>query len=423
MGYRLGFYLLCCIAISTSAWAAPTIDEVDGALKDGESLTIQGTDFTEKEKTKPLLWWKADKGEQPTDLGRQSSWEFSPAVLDFDKSAPGSDWSARFDHGNSSGVALGRVLFDSDRIYLHRKAFDGFDITDPLHIRLKFREHSGDFSEGQTLVGAISGATGEISSIDYEKQRITFEPGKGNIYEDPATKFQEDETIKTSTGSAVNDFNGGDRRTFNYKTLRFWARDWGISKNNIWIGAQGRNGSGMRVDPEATDNTRWTGHFVNEYHQRPREWRQEEVVYQTSDIGKRNGIWKFVFNGTLIHDEPVQTRTNEHSQRYGQIFQSQVSNGAPEGSYVYYDSLYIDDSWHRVLLCGEPKWEDCTKVEPQIPTGWTNEEISVKVNKGIFNKDDDKNVYLYVFDKSNEVNSEGFAVCTVCPEKTTIEAE
>ena len=150
-------------------------------------------------------------------------------------------------------------------------------------------------------------------------------------------------------------------------------------KNNIYLNAQGANSSEYVIARANTDATLINKNFINPLNQIPFKWNTEEIVYEASDIDTPNGQWDFYQNGVLASDQGFISRTTERPGLYDTIYQSQVSNGALPGSVVYYDSLYIDDSWHRVVICSSGTYDKCTNREIQIPTGWNENEITVRV--------------------------------------------
>jgi len=73
-------------------------------------------------------------------------------------------------------------------------------------------------------------------------------------------------------------------------------------------------------------------------------------------------------------------------------------------TYVYYDNIYIDNSWARVEIGDQPTYDGCTHREIQIPVSWDSRHIVVKLNLGSFNSG---NVYLYVIDENGVVSNNG----------------
>ncbi len=87
---------------------------------------------------------------------------------------------------------------------------------------------------------------------------------------------------------------------------------------------------------------------------------------------------------------------------------------APSGHYTsddafrYFDDIYIDTSLARVMLANNSNYNQATVVEPQIPSAWSSNLITVKVNLGKFPSSG--SAYLFVFDSNNNHNSVGYPV-------------
>jgi hypothetical protein len=369
---------------------------------EGAQVVLRGAGYTDKSNPRPLLWWTADGGDNPSSLGRITVWPDRWDGLDEPTTkivAPGSTQAYRYDHGASSGAALGRVYFESDRLYMWRKKYDDFDITLDYGVQAKTRDRSGSFEPGQMITGQSSGTTGVI-------QRIT----DGSFYLDNTqgsvangADFSLDEKITSATGTA---YIRGMRRSFNYKTWRLWSS----GQNNAVANA---HHSTTKFDVAAvyTESFNVDSDLVRQV---PRVWNIEEMVYETSDVGVRNGTLIFGINNNFTENTPVKTRNSEYPNRYESIVMSQVSNGAQLGSWVYYDSVYLDVTWHRVLLSSSPRWEDAKDIEIQIPVAWNDSEISIEVRFGSLSGADD--YFLYVVDAEGQVNAEGYPVsCALCP--------
>lgn len=396
---------------------SPAISSVSGTVSNGQTITISGTNFSTKSNAKPLLWWKADGGSIPSPLGRLTTFSGTPGgAVSTQIVAPGSTQSWVFDHGASTGAVLGAIYFASDQLYIHRKTYEDFDITSDYVIRSRVSNVVGTFSVGQTVTGQTSGATGVIHSIwkDASVQGLLFEKGEGTVGTNPGSpKFIYGETMTSETGSGTNIegsevYPTGTFYTFNFKTVRLWY-PWsnvntGSTQNNIHMGAQGIENPHFRISPEHTGQTFWsTG-----ANQLPRTWKREEFYYQTSDVGVKNGIFDYVQNGKRTNSARHIMRDLTRPNKYTQLYQSQVSNGAQINSNNYYDSLYVDDTWHHIELCNKPTYTECTMTEVQIPTAWSDSSITVSVNLGGF--DGLSTVYLYVTNANGVTNQTGYAV-------------
>ncbi|TGN41518.1 hypothetical protein [Marinobacter confluentis] len=419
-----GFFL----NLASQAVANPTITRLDGTVSESNTLTIVGERFSEKEHQKPLVWWKADLGGNPSSHGRTQVWSKSVSgEPSTEHVSDGSMQAFRFDHGESSGTAIGEILFDSDRIYLNRKMMTDFDVRRNLALRSRVTNiQGGSFKVGDLVRGEESGATAVISQIIESANRTElFFSGEGGSVNDAAAPldFRYGEIMSAGNVSATNvegseNYPTGLFRTFNFKTIRFW----GDAGNNIFLGTQGAETNQYRLTAERTGGgTRWPDDLEFPYAQEKQEWVHEEVIYKSSTVGESDGLWLFEVNGKAVHNDPITTVTEAHNSRYNRIAQSQVSNGAQPESWVYYDSIYIDDSWHRVVLCEESEWSECSKKEIQIPQTWSDSRIDIIVNLGIFHDSD--NIYFYVVDSDGNANSRGYGVCLKCPSQTEVSIE
>ncbi|MTI98606.1 MAG: hypothetical protein FH752_08295 [Marinobacter adhaerens] len=197
----------------------------------------------------------------------------------------------------------------------------------------------------------------------------------------------------------------------NLKTTRIWGDD----GNNIYVGYQGKEGSGSgRIYPEytATGGSVWLG---NRLPQVQNQWTQEEIIYKTSDIGVENGRFDLVRNGNYAHNSSFRMRTSSHDSRYSELYFDQISNGvnASEGLYIYYDNIYIDDSHHRVYISDSSQFSEAKKRLIQVPTKWNDTQIEIIFDNGDISE---SNSYLYVVDGDGNVNANGAKLCTEnCP--------
>lgn len=426
------YSVLCAaLAYSNPSVSAPIINAVVGNISDGTTITIQGTGFTDKANPKPLFYWRADDsttGITPSVLGRKLDWD--DAVFQGYPSttfvAPGSQQSVAFDHAER-GAALSSLIIDSEQMYVFRKVYEDFDIIKNVAIRTFIDTSSifGTINVGDTLTGSSSGATGVIIKI-YEdtttgRTNVFYSNTQGTVATDPPLDFINGETITGPTASMQNIEPSGTFRTFNFKIMRFWSADRSI---DILIDAQGANNKRQYyITPENTDSTIYgfNSDVIVDRGQRPFRWNTQEVEYSAStapDVA--DGVWDFTQNGVALSDDgrerSIITRTTAHNVLYNTLYQSEVSNGTQPDSIIYYDSLYVDDSLHHVVICRDRTLNsssDCTQPEIQIPTSWTDSQITVQLNLG--GLDSNSSLFLYVFDKDGVPNPNGFSLCPRCP--------
>jgi len=170
---------------------------------------------------------------------------------------------------------------------------------------------------------------------------------------------------------------------FNHKVTRIW---WGLGssaeKNNIHLGYQGTEGGrtgNPRVSPENTDGALYTdgAPFA------PEQWLQEEFLYRVSGPDQANGTFDYVRDGQNQWDGSFITRDAAHPNRYETLVFDQVSNGPGPGPYwTYYDDIYVDTTWTRVMVIDAENLAGATVREIQIPTSWEEDEIRFTVRVG-----------------------------------------
>jgi hypothetical protein len=86
----------------------------------------------------------------------------------------------------------------------------------------------------------------------------------------------------------------------------------------------------------------------------------------------------------------------------------QMDGSVHNEMYRYFDDIYIDTTFSRVMLANHSSITFATIVEPQPPIAWSNNSITLQVNLGRL--PDSGTVYLFVFDANNTSNSVGHPV-------------
>lgn len=79
-----------------------------------------------------------------------------------------------------------------------------------------------------------------------------------------------------------------------------------------------------------------------------------------------------------------------------------------DNAWRYFDDMYVDNSLARVMLANDSNYARATVVEPQIPSAWNDNSITVMVNLGRL--PDSGTAYLFVFDADNNRNPVGYPV-------------
>lgn len=414
---------VCVSFFSASVNGEPSIQTISGEFVDGSTLILKGKGFSDKENDKPYFYWEADKGESPSQLGRQSFWAGElNGELSSEITAPNSSLAFRFDHGSSSAPALAGVTFDSEKLFVFRKTYEDFNTAQDYAIRTRVTDLSGTINEGQIVKGLVSGATGVVQSVSEDgvanRWSIFYTSAGGSINREAPVDFVYGEPMETATASFSNTegsevYPTGTYRTFNFKTIRLWNKAQG---NNAYVGT----GRSQKYDviPEYTDGKLFNKSWDVLLRQRPYQWKSEELLYRTSRIGSKDGLVDFRFDNKRSYNHFFQTRSQEKPDMYNIIYQSQVSNGAQPGSFIYYDHIYIDDSWHHVSVCDSETWAGCKDKAIQVPMTWSDTEIEIVYDTRHFNNNEE--LYIYVVDSTGNVNNDGFLICPECPTRPQI---
>jgi hypothetical protein len=207
--------------------------------------------------------------------------------------------------------------------------------------------------------------------------------------------------------------NDGASNGINLKFFRIWY-PW---THDIYTGYQGLSGLGSgRTMPEVTSElaTWWLmPHESN-------RWVIDEWEYRAGDMNQANGAFNYIRDGIAAYARTTtgfSTRTAANPELYTHLFFDQISNNLlSPGKHLYFDSIYIDDTWQRVVISDEPTWQNAVyasgskrKREIQIPISWSNTEIQISVRQGALANLGTS--YLYVLNaQGNPINATGFAL-------------
>lgn len=81
-------------------------------------------------------------------------------------------------------------------------------------------------------------------------------------------------------------------------------------------------------------------------------------------------------------------------------------------AFRYFDDLYVDTTWARVVLADSADYGAAATVEPQIPSAWSDASITAQANLGRLACPG--TAYLFVFDAAGSRNADGFPVEISC---------
>ncbi|EFC36160.1 predicted protein [Naegleria gruberi] len=150
--------------------------------------------------------------------------------------------------------------------------------------------------------------------------------------------------------------------------------------------------------------------WMNKIQPAERRWVNEEFQYQSNSVNEIDGKLHFWQDNLRAWNESkrFRFRTTSRPNPFKQVYQTQVSNGAQINSFEYFDSLYIDETWHRVLKGNSSVYYNCTKLELIVPNKWNETTIEGTLRLGEFTDTPLNQLFVYVFDANGVVNSNGF---------------
>lgn len=153
-------------------------------------------------------------------------------------------------------------------------------------------------------------------------------------------------------------------------------------------------------------------------------WHTDEVLWRKPTVGScggvnstGNGYFEFLQDGVRIQSL-INNLAGLPSANYGiggngpgiilfDNFASPGGDGPPDGTNIYMDNLYMDNTWAHVIIGNASTLAASTQREIQIPTAWADGSITVQVNRGNFGAS--ASAWLYVIDATN-TPSGGFPI-------------
>lgn len=209
---------------------------------------------------------------------------------------------------------------------------------------------------------------------------------KNYLFRQRRMGYTNDVNLKSIEFMEFNNYTNGNNIVFNHTTRQ-------------WISQNIPNDSYCYMNNSPAEN----------------QWATEEMVQQTSQTANADGMIRWYANGVLIGESPsceIAFRANPgtNMDTIKPIFHGDynISAGSMSTTPEWWDSVYIDNTWSRVMLGSASTFSASTQREIQIPTIWTSDSITISVNSGAFGTG--QTVYLYVIDSDGAVNSNGYPI-------------
>ena len=132
----------------------------------------------------------------------------------------------------------------------------------------------------------------------------------------------------------------------------------------------------------------------------------EIFTYLNSAAGVFDGYNEMrVDNQRIYRADHVDFLGSADAGPYFQFFRFGGNYGfdaSGEVFYRQYGDLYIDDSFARVLLGDAASYAECSHLEVQVPTAWSDSEVRFVLNQGSFQPGD--GVFVYLFDPDQQIH-------------------
>lgn len=211
----------------------------------------------------------------------------------------------------------------------------------------------------------------------------------------------------------------------NWKFDRFWANTSGGGYPNAYNAQNADSsasctGGGGRPSPnlETGGSPSAVTKTSSNYRLPGSNWMAEErLIKFNGSAGATNGLYKIRQDGQLNIDRSdfqQDIAGNPAADLREWFTQDDPSNlgdcgGSTVAHEVSYDDLVYDygtDAWARVMLGNASTLAACTIMEYQVATSWSAGSITFKQRHGELTSNTTK--YIYVFDKDDAVNSNGF---------------
>jgi hypothetical protein len=127
--------------------------------------------------------------------------------------------------------------------------------------------------------------------------------------------------------------------------------------------------------------------------------RDKAVFMRKGTVGMlTDGQWGFSNGRVYIRENPSGYNYYAMDSSCGSIGGNN-EHGGHVNAFRYFDDVYIDTSFARVMLANDSSYENATIIEPQIPSAWSGGSITAKVNLGRFPQNG--RAYLFIFDANN----------------------
>ena len=389
--------------------AVPSVSGISGTISHGNSITISGSDFGVKNPAKPLMW---DDGED--------------AVVDTFPSASPNEYSqVGYSDYNPIASRDGDVIPESWQIKYRSVTFTPTGATEILDAISPSHSHSTKYivgghymctencdgqydggNNGGRDVGLTIPANGPVGTFEprwYSHWKYRLHPAM------PACTGTDDNHKWNIIQSAQEAYGGGlFPNDFVYGCNEDLSGSPCTRSETLSLLTYELPGDVMPREAPLADCTEGEGEGLNVNVENPvLEWItiEDVIVNDDTDLSQRTTKVNQK-NAWSCHNSPLWF-TNGVGQGIGSYtlggfyrYDMFPINAQHSDIYRYFDDVYVDSTLSRVVLANNATYEDATVVEPQIPSVWAGDEITV--NQGAL---PDGTAYLFTFDADGNISS------------------
>lgn len=362
--------LICVIMLSTFTYAQPDINAISDTWAHGSTVTITGNDFGSKSIAEPIIWDDFESGDLQSHWIARLPSEAATSNESYKPNVNTTGWrGVASAHPNSQYYATAGHDPAGYNPWSNRKgpnAMISFNVIPPItsetafYLRYYYRHDplwNGPFDNLKIC---------DFSNWDAQESNMWPHHGGGHDY---YVEYR-GVPLAGSIGLHTVHSNMGECSGYNYPC------DYGMHP------------------PEPNQ-----GWHVYEY-----------IILHNST----NGFFRVYINNELMYEKGVNNDCNEFSYDINSIWLGgyfratrDPETGDVDG-YRYFDDVYADRGFQRVILANSSTYNNATIIEPQIPSAWSENSITCTVNLGRLPASGV--AYLFVFDADNNHNPRGYPV-------------
>jgi hypothetical protein len=412
MKKKIIFIIAVSFFVSNQGLAAPSISEVSGIVSHSQNITVSGFDFGNKNPVSPLWWDNSEEanlnnpsimrtGEIPSAISTLtgSNKHYSDAWPHSTQNQSTRMQYRQSGHRNVSAPHLRSTKFmtgchDDEGECLGGETGQNVGLT------------VGDFSRHSTWFVSYYLRLDPLWPVGTTQNYKFFNWEMGNprssAYSSP---FCYDNTNSCGCGT------GSEKRSTPGCNFDFWSGATAvqiISPNCNAIGTPAGFSSPNCGAPFTTHNNLKKNPLKN--------WVKQEHVFDYDTDKYWFGVdnvefWDTenqpgcTFNKTTYANPPSGVTVGGF---WKENVCGNLQDDLNDDACRYFDDLYIDNTFSRIILADNSNYDLAMIVEPQLPLAWANNSLNLKVNLGKL--PDSGTAYLFVFDANNNHNATGYAV-------------